>query len=62
MTQDIERADRPSQEEIQITPEMIEAGREVAENFYLGDGIYPLTDRFLMAIFGAMCAAQSLRE
>jgi hypothetical protein len=64
MTLDVDKpADRPATkptDEIEITPEMIEAGREVLENHYWGDGRYDVTPPVLEEIFLAMFDARPL--
>ena len=43
-----------STEEIEITPEMIDAGRDVVEEYYFGDGQYALTDECLSKAYRRM--------
>jgi hypothetical protein len=52
-----DRAAGAPAEEIEVTPAMIEAGRSAAEQFYLGDNRYGLSDEFFTAIFLAMRCA-----
>ncbi len=40
-------------DEIEVTKEMIEAGMEAAEEFYIGDGAYLAGDEIIKAIFKA---------
>lgn len=59
MTQDIARdlRDRSAPEatdEIEVTPEMIEAGSMVLARFYLGDGIYDVREPCLRELYRAM--------
>lgn len=44
----------PATEEIEVTPAMIEAGSEIAERFYVGNGSYALTDQSFREAFCAM--------
>ena len=48
------------EDEIEITPEMIEAARDVLDERYFGDGVYDLSDRVLAHLFRAMEEAQPL--
>ena len=44
--------DRPT--DLEISPEMIEAGTEALEPFYMGDGVYDLREPCLTAVYRAM--------
>jgi hypothetical protein len=44
--------------EVEVTPEMIEAGYDAYGKFKLYRGDYPINDEILAAIFRAMLAAQ----
>jgi hypothetical protein len=48
---------RPPTDEIEVTPEMIEAGSRVLETAYLGDGRYALDDDLMKRMFLAMRAS-----
>ena len=55
--------DRPTlkPEKIEITPEMIEAGRVAFDAAYLGGGEYVITDQIIAQAFLAMLAAVPVR-
>jgi hypothetical protein len=60
MTQDIANAAPAGAgaPEIQITPSMVEAGEDVLERHYLGEGVYDLTAATLTEVFRAMDGAR----
>jgi hypothetical protein len=51
--------DKSGYEIIEVTPEMCDAGREAAQEFYLGELGYALTDDALAAIFRKMIGAKT---
>ena len=53
-----ESPDRPTLPEIEITPEMVEAGAHVMEDYYMGEGRYLIPEEGLSRIFRAMIRAQ----
>ena len=42
----------------EVTDEMYEAGRQVLEQFYFGDGVYCLTRKCIMEMYRAMDAVR----
>lgn len=55
MTLDVDSAaDRPTLDEIEITPEMISAANDVLREHYMGDRVYDLRDPCLMQMYRAM--------
>ena len=44
--------------ELEVTPEMIDAGHRALDGHYLGNGRFDLTNPTLVALFRAMAAAR----
>jgi hypothetical protein len=55
-------AGAPMEEEIEVTPEMIDAGMAATEAFYFGNGVYAATEDFVASVFLAMLSAREVRR
>jgi hypothetical protein len=54
-----EKPEANSTDEIEVTPEMIEAGEAILANHYLGDGVYDVSAQVISEMYRAMCLRRS---